>query len=231
MNTTEIKPCEGIVYKWTNKVSKKWYIGSHKGTPEDGYTASGKAIRDAFKKYGIGSFGREVLYQGLYFREAEEFILEVLNAALDRNSYNMKNAAIGGDVWEGRKDTPEYQEHLLKLSQPGARNGMYRRIHTEESRELMRKSKIGGTPWNKGKTGIYSEEVTKRRTESRKGFKHSTQTKESMSKNRIGSLNSNAKKVCIDGTTYITKQEACIALGISLYKLNIILKVYQDFRD
>ena len=44
---------EGFVYKWTNSFNGKWYIGSHKGTPEDGYTASGTVIQEAFSKYGI----------------------------------------------------------------------------------------------------------------------------------------------------------------------------------
>ena len=52
---------EGFVYKWTNKVNRKWYIGSHKGYPEDKYTAGGKLIKEAFKKYGIENFEREIL--------------------------------------------------------------------------------------------------------------------------------------------------------------------------
>ena len=86
---------EGFVYKWTNTFNRKWYIGSHKGTPEDGYTASGWDITEAFSKYGIESFSREIIYQGEDFRELEEFILVTLDAKSDSTSYNMKNLACG----------------------------------------------------------------------------------------------------------------------------------------
>ncbi len=33
---------------------------------------------------------------------------------------------------------------------------------TEEHRSKLREAKIGNTPWNKGKTGIYSEETTEK---------------------------------------------------------------------
>lgn len=225
MNCTKTKTCQGVVYRWVNSYNRKWYIGSHEGSCSDGYLASGKLIMKSFKKYGITNFTREVLYRGEYFRELEEFILETLDAASDPTSYNLKNQAIGGDVWRGRKHTEEYQEHLRKLSQPGERNGMYGKAHTEESRELIRQKKLGGIPWNKGKTGIYTQETLNKRNKSREGFEHSTKTREAMSRQRVGSLNSNAKQININGTTYGTLQEASNALGISLYMLHKLYSI------
>jgi group I intron endonuclease len=231
MSYTEIKPGQGFVYRWTNLLNNKWYIGSHEGCINDGYVASGKAIKDAIKKHTIQAFTRDILYVGGDFRELEELVLETLSAATDKSSYNLKNTAAGGDTWKGRRHTKEYVLYLQKISQPGELNGMYGRTHTEASRELIRQAKIGGIPWNKGKTGIYSEETTKKRSKSREGFSHSVQTRQVMSENRVGGLNANAKVVCIEGVLYSTKQEACKALQISNYVLNKLLKVYQDFRD
>lgn len=231
MNSIEINQLTGIVYRWKNLKNAKWYIGSHEGCSQDGYLASGKLIQRSFKKHGIGNFVRQILYEGEDFKEVEEFILEFLDAASDPMSYNLKNAAVGGDVWKGRKDTVAYKEYLLKLSQPGEKNGMYNKKHSEESKDLMRQSRLGGTPWNKGKTGIYSEETLKKRAKSREGFTHSAETRKVMSKGRLGGCNSNAKPVTLYGSTYQTLQEACQALGLSLYKLHQLLKVYQDFRD
>ena len=87
---------EGFVYRWTNRTNGRWYIGSHAGTPEDGYVGSGKAFRLALRKYGFESFERELLYSGPDFKGEEERILIELNAALDTLSYNLKNQSVGG---------------------------------------------------------------------------------------------------------------------------------------
>jgi group I intron endonuclease len=94
----------GIVYKWTNLINGKIYIGSHKGSQDDEYTASGIAIKNAFKKYGFENFKRDILYYGKDFRELEEFILEEVDAINNPLYYNMKNGAIGG--WD-HTNTPE----------------------------------------------------------------------------------------------------------------------------
>lgn len=87
----------GFVYRWTNTSNCKWYIGSHKGSTTDSYIGSGKAFLASYKK-NPSFFVREILYTGADFRELEGFILEELNAAEDRSSYNLKNSSIGGDT-------------------------------------------------------------------------------------------------------------------------------------
>ena len=86
---------EGFVYQYVNNINKKWYLGSHKGSPNDGYTASGIAINRAFDKYGIENFTRHILWCNNY-REMEEYYLKKLDAANDQMSYNIKNDAVGG---------------------------------------------------------------------------------------------------------------------------------------
>ena len=110
----------GIVYRWTNKVNGKWYVGSHKGTSEDGYKASGKLIKEAFNKYGINNFIREILYEGKDFQELEESILVELNAAESRQSYNLKNEALGGGSHlKGKTKSPEHIESMKQASNSG----------------------------------------------------------------------------------------------------------------
>jgi len=219
---------QGIVYKWTNTINGKWYIGSHKGSCNDGYIASGKAVKNAMSKYGMHVFIRDILYIGEDFREVEEFVLEVLSAATDKKSYNLKNTATGGYVWTGREDTEEYKAWKLAIGSPGEKNPMYKKTHTEEAIQKIRESKLGKPSWNKGVKGYMTKEHAD--TFSRKGSKHTKEVLANMSRNRQGAGNSNAKKVTIESGTYLTKQEACKALGLSLYKLNKILR-YQDFRD
>jgi len=105
----------GIVYKWTNKLNGKWYIGSHKGTSEDGYTASGIEIKRAFKEYGMPNFTREILYEGEYFREKETEILKEMKAMQNPSSYNMKNLATGFAIGEENPTKrPEVQAKISK---------------------------------------------------------------------------------------------------------------------
>lgn len=95
----------GFVYKYTNKLSGKWYIGSHNGNNPK-YTGSGILFARAIKKYGLDSFSKEILYEGADYREQEERILKELNASEDPMSYNLKNEALGGSF-------------------PGPKNGMW----------------------------------------------------------------------------------------------------------
>ena len=79
LKVNENKPT-GFVYKWTNKVNNKWYIGSHKGLTDDGYIGSGVGLIHAIEKWGIDNFVREILYEGIDFRAEEEKILIALDA-------------------------------------------------------------------------------------------------------------------------------------------------------
>ena len=124
----------GFVYEWINNINGKWYIGSHKGTPDDGYKASGVAINKAFKKYGIENFTRHVFLCD-DFTSMEEMVLTAKDAANDSMSYNMTNEARGwGHINNCEKHKKRNAAHLKKLAKEG-RNGFWKgRKHSEESK-------------------------------------------------------------------------------------------------
>jgi hypothetical protein len=50
-----------LLYQITNLVNGKYYIGAHEGSADDGYMGSGKAIKQAIRKYGLHNFKKDVL--------------------------------------------------------------------------------------------------------------------------------------------------------------------------
>ena len=129
----------GFVYKWYNLKNGMYYIGSHRGTIDDGYIGSGIYFKRAFEK-SSESFIREILYTGEHFRNYEEMILEYLDAANDSQSYNLKNSAIGQPKgYKHSKETKEKQSRALKGKNKGA-------IRTKEHREKIRASLKGRKP-------------------------------------------------------------------------------------
>ena len=95
-----------IVYKTTNLINGRWYIGVHKLSyrPET-YYGSGDLILAAIEKYGKSNFSRETLHtyntpEEAYTREAELVTDEVVN---DRVSYNIRLGGEGG--WERHGNT------------------------------------------------------------------------------------------------------------------------------
>lgn len=82
------------LYKITNKINNKIYIGVHysKDITCDEYMGSGKAIKSAIKKYGVKNFERVILSS--YEKEEDAYIAE--EAAVDHLSENTYNIMPGG---------------------------------------------------------------------------------------------------------------------------------------
>ncbi len=156
----------GFVYLWTNNVNGKKYLGSHIGTPDDGYTGSGVAFQRALKKYGLEKFTRELLETNLpddQVRSREQHYLDLYEAASSRDFYNLAYEAGGG--FRHINQSPLIAEYKAKslagyrkmLDERGHPCGMLGKKHSEETRRQqsssIRKSMIA----LKGKSVIKSD--------------------------------------------------------------------------
>lgn len=125
-----------------------YYVGCHKGTPDDGYVGSGTYFLNAYNKRPE-AFEREILYEGEDFAELEEFILITLDASRDKMSYNLTNACRGqyeytseikekiGKAHRG-KVTSEATKRKMSLAAKG-------KPKSEEHRKKVAKAMIGLT--------------------------------------------------------------------------------------
>jgi hypothetical protein len=96
----------GFIYEWINKIDGMKYLGSHKGTINDGYTGSGKRFENAKNKYGIENFERTIVEyvekeEDILVRE--QYYLDERNCAKSSLYYNISPNAGGGDCGNGPK--------------------------------------------------------------------------------------------------------------------------------
>ena len=90
------------IYKITNKINGKTYVGQHKYKKlDDGYMGSGVLLRKAQKKYGIESFAKEILYSSIQYKETADDVERFTIAkerSLGKAEYNIANGGQGGNL-------------------------------------------------------------------------------------------------------------------------------------
>ena len=173
-----------IVYKITNIINGKWYIGVHRTSNlNDGYMGSGIAINAAVEKYGIDNFIKEILFdfendQEAYLKEAE---LITIDEVRNRNCYNLKPGGFGGWFGNGVYKADEYissktgwilkEQFNPKIHEGMAKNqivvkdsnGNKTRVYRDDPRYLSGEL----VPWNQGITQPIETNI--KRSEALKG--------------------------------------------------------------
>ena len=136
-----------IIYKTTNTINGKVYIGKHKTKDlDDGYLGSGKLLHYAIKKYGIENFTKEIIYicdteQDMNLKE-QEIVTEEF--CLREDTYNLCVGGHGGFSYINRHNLGgnyknKKQLDLKKLET--ARN-VLKDLYTDESWKKQQSLKI-----------------------------------------------------------------------------------------
>lgn len=167
-----------FVYKTTNIVNGKFYIGVHSGSIDDNYLGSGIALRRAILKYGRDNFKREILeiFECKQAAYKHEELLVGEELVHSNECYNLKSGGYGG--WshvDSSGDKNPMKNHLVRAKVALAIAASYtpvRRLenskrmkvlrsqmlvqprsgisHTAESRALMSEKLMGRKAWNAG---------------------------------------------------------------------------------
>lgn len=140
----------GFVYKWTNQITSEWYIGSHKGTTNDGYRHSSSLLAFAEKKYGLENFIRKILFEGDYDKDKIRSVIEAnylheKDAANNPMSYNQTNNA-GLNCHSDESNTKRSQTlkgNTNARGNKGRVSPMKGRKNTEETRKKKSKALKG----------------------------------------------------------------------------------------
>lgn len=151
------------IYKITNKLNGKIYVGQHKVIKKESlnrYLGSGTLIKLAIKKYGKENFIKEILEYCTKDNVSEREIYWIKKLNARNNNYNI---SIGGQSGDSTINTVVYNNgknlKYIKIGDSipsGYVKGSLRCFPTRKSRLLLSKSLKGvnknKVPWNKGKT-------------------------------------------------------------------------------
>ena len=186
-----------IIYKLTNNVNNKIYIGAHvTKNINDEYMGSGHALNRAKKKYGIEKFKKEILHVFDNAQDMWEKELEIVNEEFckDPTNYNIRTGGIGG--WNHWNGTTAH----IEASKRGGRTS------AKKLNEFIAEQKINNTQWWQD---WYANVVEQNRNKNCNGWIHHTdaqrkQRKKLLSNKQSGIGNSQYGRIWI--SNILTKE-------------------------
>ena len=149
-----------IIYKTTNIINGKFYIGMHSTENlDDGYKGSGTILWHAIKKYGIENFVTEILF----FLPSREMLKnkeeEIVNEDLIQDPLCMNIQKGGGGGWYQLTSEEKIAQHL-KASTAGGKGHSHKMKTDPEYKAKFCQKVSENNRARKGK-GMFKNEHTK----------------------------------------------------------------------
>ena len=204
------------VYKHTNKINNKVYIGITSRKVEDrwGYNGSNYKTSPHFfssiNKYGWCNFKHEILFDGLTKEEAclkEKELIKEYNSNNRNFGYNQTD---GGECFVLNEDA----RHKMSLAMIGNKNGLGKPCSKEKARKISESQK--------GK--FVSDETRRKQSEIAKRREYHPCSEET--KEKLKNSYPNMKKVyCVEtDTIYKSVQECARQLGIDVSAVSAVCR-------
>lgn len=153
------------VYKVTNKINGKIYVGVHKSDDiaNDTYMGSGVVIRKAIKKYGLSNFSREILFSFDTEKDAYDCENEIVNEEFVNSplTYNATVGGIGG--WSHIKNPGQHMKNPEIAEKVGAALKKHYEMNPEK-KDISRRNFAIASEKNKGRK--HSKETLAKRSKS-----------------------------------------------------------------
>jgi group I intron endonuclease len=156
------------VYKITNLINGNTYVGytqldiTKRFRLHVNSKTKSMPIVSAIKLYGGINFSIVELHSFDNKKDATNCEIRII--AEEKPEYNVHSGGTGGPMYGsmngmyGKKHTQEWKKDK-RLMMLGENNPMYGKTHTGEVLKKLSELKMGNTPWNKNKKGVYSEET------------------------------------------------------------------------
>lgn len=131
----------GYIYKTTNLVNNRIYIGQKKGQFNSDYYGSGLILKQAFKKEGRNNFRLEIIIYAKdrdRLNELEKYYIIKYRELFGNKIYNITDGGTGGDNFTNHPNKELIREKLRRHS-TGKKFGP----PSEETKLKMRLAKLG----------------------------------------------------------------------------------------
>lgn len=128
------------VYKITNTLNGRYYIGVHKtNNPYDKYYGSGIIIKDAIRKYGKTNFSKEILFIFNNKDDAYNKEKELVNSTSlkDPLIYNIQEGGIPTIDWSNKRKE-EFSKNMSGVNHP-----LFGKKISDETKKRISESSIG----------------------------------------------------------------------------------------
>ena len=197
------------IYRITNKINGKTYIGQHKYQKlDDNYMGSGVLLAKAKKKYGVENFEKEILVFNIPKREHTDllektFITSEREKVGVENCYNIADGGDGGNLGEAvnKKISEAKKGKHIKHSKPFSEEHKRKISEARKGKHLSEEAKRKLSESRKGKhCKPFSEEHKRKLSEANKGRIFSEEAKKKMSKSQKGRVPWNKGKHCSEET-------------------------------